>query len=130
MSFNANDRRYKIDADSGYDMSAVERSVHFAHALQHDDPLAHPARVSRTSNGLAQSRSRCEQTHARNEFASHLWGHERPPDGIAPKLPDSRVSARERGARAIQETRSCGGSTGTSTPCRTGRRWWSLGASG
>src|SRR5436190_24222704 len=51
-------------------MSAVERTVHFAHALQHHDPLADPTRVSEDSNCLGQRRWSCKQTHAGDEGTS------------------------------------------------------------
>ncbi len=54
MSFNANDCRYEIDSNGGRDMGAVKRTVDFAHALQHDDPLASPTRVTQGSNRLAR----------------------------------------------------------------------------
>src|SRR2546430_9107664 len=62
MSFDANDGRYEIDANGGRDMGAVERTVDFAHALQHDDPLAGPTRVrseEHTSELQSQSNLVC-----------------------------------------------------------------------
>src|SRR5213079_3157562 len=76
-------------------MSAVERTVHFAHALQHHDPLADPTRVSEDSNCLGQRRWSCKQTHAGDEGTSRALEVVRAPPGAQHSASSRAITARQ-----------------------------------